>query len=929
MLKRKVVITLLSATLLFSSLTTAAYGEELIHEEINVEKLAGGVTQKSILRFTEGGWANINVMYVDLKDPNIGLELLQSSTGLQTKETLSTMTKAHNNVIGAINGDFFYYTSPDSPMGIMVKDGKMISSSPIEQNFASLFVYNTNTAFTDYIKLQVFINNKNKSNTLKVDAVNKYTWEYRMITLVDRNWGKTSPGATDTRQDIVEAVIVDNKVVEIRQGQPAVDIPENGYVLFAAGEKGSHILNAMEVGDEIAINYSHDITNIKLAMGAGTQLLKNGEVVPFVQPVTGNHPRTAVGITKEGTQLIMVTVDGRNKSFKGMDGQKLAALMLELGSNEAVLLDGGGSTTMLARSLGTFAPQLVNYPSDGSQRRIINGLAIVSKATAGSLKGIITKLDYPATFIGLGREIIVRAFDQNDNPVEVNNSDIKYSLISGKGRFVGNKFIPEASGDVIIGINYKGISSQVNLRVYEELAGLDINPKKAQLAFNKSLKPQVIGIDSNGYRVPIANEELQWKDPKGLGSFSNGSYTAGNVGDTTIIEASYGGKKAYTALAIGLNQITIDDFENFKVSFLGFPAEVTGTVVHEASGQIGKGIALEYDFTNSDASRAAYIVYDDGGISIADKQDKIGVSVFANEASPLWIRGRIKDAEGNTHVMEFSKGVDWTGWKYLEANLPEGIVYPMTIDRLYVVETDASQKYKGKLIFDDLKTLKGLEIPRTSVEEKIIDPLNRVSAKDGVKILIHSGIKTEKATLLDRIISNKLNSLINSSYEYALFTEEVEARVAEGIKKPTISATAEYSKIEYKNSLFIKLDNRGGGLRQTNHKQYSMLKNDIEASTQKNVFILLPKPIWGENGFKDQMEADLFAEILTGYVEAGKRIFVLYEGEVKADVVDGVRYIGTGSYDADINKNPKESYPYVEFNITDTEVTYQIKSIFQ
>lgn len=928
MLKRRAATALISATLLLSSLTGAAYGEELIHEKINVEKLAEGVTQKSILRFTQGGWANINVMYVDLKNPNIDLELLQSSSGLQTKETLSTMAMAHNNVIGAINGDFFYFTNPDSPIGIMVEDGRMISSSPIEKNFASLFVNSTNTAFTDYIKFDVFVNNRTKLNTLKIDAVNKYTWEYRMLTLVDRNWGKTSPGATDARQDIVEAVIVDNKVLEIRQGKPSVEIPENGYVLFAAGEKGSHILNAMEVGDEIGISYSHDISNIKLALGAGTQLIKNGQVVPFTKPVTGNHPRTAVGITKDGTQLIMVAVDGRNEYFKGMDGQKLAALMLELGSHEAVILDGGGSTTMLARRPGTFAPRLVNNPSDGSQRRIVNGLAVVSKSAAGSLNGIRAEADYPATFIGLGRRIDVRAFDQNYNPIQVNNSEVQYSLISGKGSFAGNMFIPEASGAVKIGVNYRGFTTQVELKVYEELAGIAVAPGEAKLELGESVRFQVVGIDSNGYRVPIANQDLQWKDPKSLGSFANGNYRAGNASGSTILEVSLGDKKDYVALAIGQNRNIVDDFENLRVSFLGFPAEATGNVTHEAIGQKGKGVGLEFDFTNTDASRAAYIVYGGGGISLADRHEKIGVSVFAAEESSLWIRGRLTDAEGSTHVIDFSRGIDWIGWKYLEAALPEAVVYPITIDRLYVVETDPSRKYKGKLVFDELKTVKSLEIPTISFEEKIIDPLNRVSSKDGVKILAHSGIKTEGATLLDRIVSNKLNRIINSSHEYALFTGDVEARVADGIKKPIMSAAAGYSKAEYKSSLFIKLDNRGGGLRQANHKQYSMLKNDIAASAQRNIFILLPRPIWGEGGFADQMEAELFAEILTGFAEAGKNIFVLYEGELKAEVINGVRYIGTGSYEANIGKNPKEDYPYVEFNITDTEVTYQIRSIF-
>ena len=931
MIKRKIAATLLSATLLFSSMTGVVYGQELIHQKINTEKLASGVTQQNIVRFTESGWANINVLYVDLKDPSIGLQLMQSSNGLQTKETLSSMAKVHNNVIGAINGDFFYLTSPDSPMGVMVQDGKMLSSSVVDQNFGSLFVYNTNTAFTDYLKMEIFLSNITKGSNLKIEAVNKLTWEYRMITLVDRNWGKTSPGATETRQDIVEVVIVDNKVVEIREGQPAVEIPENGYILFAVGTKGYEILNAVEVGDEIALDYTPDIENIKLAMGGGTLLVKNGQVVPFTQTVNGNHPRTAIGVSKDGTQLIMVAVDGRHQAYKGVDGQQLAKLMIELGSNEAVIMDGGGSTTMLTRKLGAFTPRLVNIPSDGSERRIINGLAIVSKTAVGSLYGIIAETDYPATFNGLAREINVRAYDENYNPLTVNPAELTFNIISGKGTFTGNVFTPETSGDIVISVNYHGATSEVKLKVYEELAGIDITPKQIQLGFGKSTRLNVVGVDPNGYRAPIANSSLNWVDTSNLGTFKDGVYTAGIVGGNTVLEASYGNAKAYAAVAVGLGQTTIDDFESFKVSYLGFPAEVAGKVTHEAAGQTGKGIGLEYDFTTTDASRAAYIVYDNGGVSLTDKQEKLGLSVFATEASTLWIRGRIRDANGENHVIDLSKGVNWTGWKYLEATVPANIPYPIAIDRIYVVETDAGQKYQGKLIFDDLQALKGLAIePITQGGMRIIDPLNRATEADGVRVIAHTGIQKKGLTLLDRIVSNQLNNVINTKFEYVLFTEMTEGSITGGIKKPMINGIEGFLKTEYKNSLFIQMDNRSGGIRQTNYRQYGWLKYEVEQSKMNNVFVILPRPVWGANGFTDTMEADLFAEMLTGISEKGKKVFVLYgEGDVKADVINGVRYIGTGSYKSDSIKNPLDTFKYVEFNINDTEVTYQIKSIFQ
>jgi exopolysaccharide biosynthesis protein len=52
--------------------------------------------------------------------------------------------------------------------------------------------------------------------------------------------------------------------------------------------------------------------------------------------------------------------------------------MLDLGAEDALNLDGGGSSTMVARRPVTGRLRVWNSPSDGHQRRVPNGLAWVS-----------------------------------------------------------------------------------------------------------------------------------------------------------------------------------------------------------------------------------------------------------------------------------------------------------------------------------------------------------------------------------------------------------------------------------------------------------------------------------------------------------------------------------------------------------------------
>jgi exopolysaccharide biosynthesis protein len=72
------------------------------------------------------------------------------------------------------------------------------------------------------------------------------------------------------------------------------------------------------------------------------------------------HPRTAIGITKDG-RLLLVTVDGRFKDKAiGMSTTLLQEYMYLLGAYEALNLDGGGSTAMWIEGYG-----IVNHTCDG------------------------------------------------------------------------------------------------------------------------------------------------------------------------------------------------------------------------------------------------------------------------------------------------------------------------------------------------------------------------------------------------------------------------------------------------------------------------------------------------------------------------------------------------------------------------------------
>lgn len=94
------------------------------------------------------------------------------------------------------------------------------------------------------------------------------------------------------------------------------------------------------------------------------------------------HPRTAVAITKN-KRVLLITVDGRNENSAGMNLFELTKLLRWLKSDDAINLDGGGSTTLWVQ--GYSQNGVVNYPSDNKkwdhdgERKVANVVLLKKK----------------------------------------------------------------------------------------------------------------------------------------------------------------------------------------------------------------------------------------------------------------------------------------------------------------------------------------------------------------------------------------------------------------------------------------------------------------------------------------------------------------------------------------------------------------------
>ena len=117
--------------------------------------------------------------------------------------------------------------------------------------------------------------------------------------------------------------------------------------------------------------------NVRDAIHAGPVLISNGNIdvtveeeVFFNTPIAGVQPRSAIGYTKD-YELILMVVDGRQPDSRGVYLEELAILMKQFNCVEALNLDGGGSSAMVADS------RLLNRPAGRTfQREIMSAIGV-------------------------------------------------------------------------------------------------------------------------------------------------------------------------------------------------------------------------------------------------------------------------------------------------------------------------------------------------------------------------------------------------------------------------------------------------------------------------------------------------------------------------------------------------------------------------
>lgn len=322
-----------------------------------------------------------------------------------------------------------------------------------------------------------------------------------------------------------------------------------------------------------------------------------------------------------------MTIDGRISGHSnGVNLSDLAAHLISVGATSAINLDGGGSTAMVVRNPGGgYFANLVNRPSEGSERRVSAILQVVNTAPPGKVKSI-TLSSVGQVMKGSSVDMqVVSAYDQYLNPMTINPANMNWSVEGNIGKMDGATFTATQKGEGKIIGEYEGIRTSTAVKV-----------------------------------VDLAEKPIV------LDSFDN---TSSWTTEVAKANASLASSKEYAR-------------------------------------QGAASLQLNYDFTTAGTgTKAAYMVAKTP-IAISGQPKNIGLWVFG-DAGKHWLRGVVIDGTGAKHTIDFTSqgGLDWSGWKYVTANIPSDLPQPLKFERMYVAQPTASLQKKGQLYFDQLQAV--------------------------------------------------------------------------------------------------------------------------------------------------------------------------------------------------------------------------------
>lgn len=364
------------------------------------------------------GQQHFNVLSIDMSQRDLYLEtaymndsvrVTYGTPGSTVQGTVAQYNQKHSDkqVIAAINGDMWLVASQTKgyvktseftvSRAFNIVNGEIYTTGVIAQepSFAGIpwtfgitddFVPNLGQPYTE-IKMTDVTSGK----TASVDGINRVPANNAVIMYTDRLMGSYNDFALDDAYEMLIEFDEDytmchgadvtgtlKAVYSSASSENAPKINSKQMVITARGT-GISSVDSFRIGDKINFTVQiHDalgrddiwqrVTN---SIGGNIAFIKDG-VRTGADLGQTTYPTTLVGYDRDG-KIILLTMDGRGKGGAGASTVRLNQIVTDLDLYDAVIVDGGGSMTMVVANDKSYSSYTtVSTSSDGSDRKVNN-----------------------------------------------------------------------------------------------------------------------------------------------------------------------------------------------------------------------------------------------------------------------------------------------------------------------------------------------------------------------------------------------------------------------------------------------------------------------------------------------------------------------------------------------------------------------------
>ncbi|HIY03528.1 MAG TPA: phosphodiester glycosidase family protein [Candidatus Anaerotignum merdipullorum] len=552
---RRLLAALITATLTFGTVgAVPVFAAQTVYEQKTQESITRGVTYEHNSRMTTDGIQDIYVLTVDLTESTLELKEVESKTEYGLKETVQKML-TDNGAVAGVNCDFFGMAgSYSAGFGPVVRDGELISAGTSvnqekDQYAAYVLDENGNSVFTYFKTNATFTNG---TQTMELASINKVT--SMVFPIYFDQQAASSTADLDARfENLVKFVIQNGVITYISQPGETVQVPNNGYLIVMSADYRNNAASQYQVGNAAALQVTStiDFDQIDTAFGGGGQLLTKGQEAAATDIVAaGRQPRTAFGVSQDGTKAILMVVDGRGDSIGATHGE-MAALMLEYGAYEAMHLDGGGSSTMAVKTVDDTAPQVQNTVSDGAERKVISSLGIFQTAPQGEITEIGMTVVNAHTQPGKTAEFTVYGLDEYQNRIYIAPEEVTFEVVGVEGTWNGYEFLPATTGAYSVVATYgEGFTAVASATCYPTAR---LKATYSDISINNvggTAQIYITAYDTEGFGRAVTNDVVYAVSNPAIGTMNGNTFTAAAQG-STYVKCSWAGQDTYVRVTVG------------------------------------------------------------------------------------------------------------------------------------------------------------------------------------------------------------------------------------------------------------------------------------------------------------------------------------------------------------------------------------------